>query len=116
MKDLVKYIIIVGLMCLAYCHTRDWTTFTMALYFGVEYFLLMTIFIYLAIISKGIDKAFFLILSPYFGLKLIYNTLLYIEPVNRKFELYNSELWGFIITVIIVVSLICIQISYAKKR
>ena len=118
MKEVVKYILIIYLGVLAFYHKSELTNFTMALYFGSEYVAMGVMTIYLATISKGIEKWLFVLVSGYLGLKLIYNTLLYIDPISEKLWLYNSEFWGYLLTVVIIVILIIIQFRYVlvKKR
>ena len=116
MKEIVKHILIVCLFGLGFYHIHDLTNFTRALFFNCEYLALTSILIYLATIFKGKERWFFGILSTYFGLKMVYNTLLYITPIGVKLGLYNSEFWGFIFTGIIIICLIVIQYKYVKEE
>jgi hypothetical protein len=116
MKEFVKYILIIGLGILAFYHFHEVTPFTICLYFNTEYSLLTIILMYLAVQSKGREKLLFGISSGYFGLKIIYNTLLCIEPLGVKLGLNNSEEWGAIFTCVIIVILIIIQYRYVIKE
>lgn len=92
------------------------SNFMRAFYFDLEYISIVSVIIYLAYISSGLERWFFGIVSSYFALKMVYNTLLYIEPINWKLGLHNSEMWGFIFTGIIIVCLIIIQFRYVLDK
>lgn len=117
MKFLVKYISVLGLTGLSIFHIKDLTPFTECLYYSIEYTLLTILFLCLAKFFMNFrDKLFFQILSSYFGLKILYNIGLYIPLINDKFYLWNTELWSFIVTLLIITILIIIQINYVGEK
>ena len=121
MKEVVKYIMIFVLVGLAYFHLSsdngsEVSNFMRAFYFNLEYISIASILIYLATLCKGKERLFFGVLSGYFSLKIVYNTLLYITPIGIKLGLNNSEFWGFVFTGIIIICLIIIQYRYVKER
>lgn len=104
---------LIGLGILAVFHKSELTPLMECLYFGVEYSLLIMLFIYLAtFFTKFKDVIFFRILSFYFGLKFLYNIGVYIPYIRAKLVLGNSEFWGYIFTLIIIAILIIIQLTY----
>lgn len=116
MKELVKYILIVSVGILGLYHLKGDTPFWHCLYFNVEYLSLATVIMYLAYMSRGVERCLFGVLSGYFALKIVYNTLLYIRPIGVKLGLNNSELWGMIFTGIVLVFLIITQLRYVLVK
>lgn len=128
MREIVKYIMIGCLTILALFHIYyDGSIIWKCLYFGIEYFALTILLLYISYLLKNIsnqksitvergDPLFFLITSLYFIYKIWHNTQFYYPTISNGAEVQDVREWSIVTTIVVICVLLSLQIPIIIKN